>query len=173
MKKHILPFLIASMFASPLFAQSAAERYAADVSSIGAIIDAYYAVVSGSSQDPWQFARDKHIHLPNALITHLDSQGDTYSHSLEAEYIPMLLSPKQDFYEHELKRDVARFGNMAQVWSAFEIRTDPAIGTDIRGLSSIQLHFASGRWWISSWTTEMESDSNGLLAEFLKESEPK
>jgi hypothetical protein len=167
MKKHIL-LLAAFMVSSTLFAQSVAERHAADVASIGAIVDAYYDVISGSSQDPWQFARDKHIHLPNALITHLNVDGDSYAHTLEAEYIPLLLSPKRDFYEFELKRHVTQFGNMAQVWSAFEIRTNPTVATDIRGLSSIQLHFAKGRWWISSWTTEMETESNGLLMEFLK-----
>jgi hypothetical protein len=167
MNTHTLLFVAMFAIAVPLQAQPASRPYASDVASIDAIVDAYYAVVSGSSQDPWQFARDKHLHLPNALITHVDADGDTYSHTLEAEYIPMLLSPKKDFHEFELKRQVARFGNMAQVWSAFEIRTDPAVTTEIRGLSSIQLHFANGRWWISSWSTEMENATNGLLTEFL------
>jgi hypothetical protein len=86
---------------------------------------------------------------------------------LEAEYIPMALSPKEDFYEIELKRKVSHFGNMAQVWSAFEIRTDLNIASDIRGLNSIQLHFEKGRWWIDSWTTEMETDTNSLVSDFL------
>ena len=168
MRKHIpVIFIITLVFTSPLFAQTADKRYTDDVKSISAIIDAYYDVISGSSQDPWQFERDKYIHSENAIITRLDENGDAQSHSLEAEYIPLALSPKEDFYEIELKRKVSHFGNMAQVWSAFEIRTEPTIVSNIRGLNSIQLYFAYGRWWISSWTTEMESDTNSLVADFM------
>ena len=168
MRKHIpVIFIIAFVFTSSLYAQTADERYADDVKSISAIIDAYYDVISGSSQDPWQFERDKYIHSENAVITRLDENGNAQSHSLEAEYIPLALSPKVDFYEIELKREVSHFGNMAQVWSAFEIRTDPNIASEIRGLNSIQLHFEKGRWWIDGWTTEMETDTNSLVSDFL------
>jgi len=168
MRKHILVIsIITFVFTSSLYAQTADEKHADDVKSISAIIDAYYDVISGSSQDPWQYERDKYIHSENAVITRLDENGDAQSHSLEAEYIPLALSPKEDFYERELKREVSHFGNMAQVWSAFEIKTDPNVASDIRGLNSIQLHFEKGRWWIDSWTTEMESDTNSLVADFM------
>ncbi len=49
---------------------------------------------------------------------------------------------------------------MAQVWSAFEIRTDPKVASNLRGLNSIQLHFENGRWWIDSCTCEMETNNN-------------
>ena len=159
--------MILLVCSSPLYGQTANEKYADDVKSISAIIDAYYDVISGSSQDPWQFERDKYIHSENAVITRLDENGNAQSHSLEAEYIPLALSPKVDFYEIELKREVSHFGNMAQVWSAFEIRTDPNIASEIRGLNSIQLHFEKGRWWIDSWTTEMETDTNSFVSDFL------
>ena len=143
------------------------EKYAKDVKSIAAIINAYYDVVSGSSNEPWEFERDKYIHSENAVITRLDENGIAESHTLEAEYIPIGLSPKEDFYEKELKRKVSKYGNIAQVWSAFEIRTDPNTESNIRGLNSVQLHYENGRWWIDSWTCEMESKKNNLVTEFL------
>jgi hypothetical protein len=148
-------------------AQTENAKYAQDVKSIDAIISAYYDVVSGSSQDPWQFERDKYIHSKHAVITRLDDNGNGVSHPLEVEYIPLALSPKENFYEKELKRTISQFGNMAQVWSAFEIRTDPNIASEIRGLNSIQLHYEKGRWWIDSWTCEMESDKNSLVNDFM------
>jgi hypothetical protein len=57
---------------------------------------------------------------------------------------------------------------MAQVWTAFEIRTNPKIESNIRGLNSVQLHYENDRWWIASWTCEMESDKNALVSHFLK-----
>lgn len=168
MKKSKLLIIVAFVFSSPVFGQTTEIKYANDVKSISAIIDAYYDVISGTSQDPWQFERDKYIHSENAVITKLDNNGNAQSHSLEAEYIPLLTSPKKNFYEKELKREISRFGNMAQVWSAFEVRTEPNISSSIRGLTSIQLHYEKGRWWIDSWTTEMESDTNSLVTDFLK-----
>jgi hypothetical protein len=165
--KNIL-FVTTLMICSSVFGQTTDEKYAEDVKSIDAIINAYYDVVSGSSNDPWEFERDKYIHSKNAVITRLDENGKAESHSLEAEYIPIGLSPKEDFYEKELKRKVSQFGNIAQVWSAFEIRTEPTVESNIRGLNSIQLHYESGRWWIDSWTCEMESEKNALVAQFLE-----
>ncbi|MTE25777.1 nuclear transport factor 2 family protein [Winogradskyella ouciana] len=167
MNKTII-FSISLIFAfNSVFGQTNDEKYGDDVKSIDAIINAYYDVVSGSSSDPWEFERDKYIHSEHAVITRLDDNGKAESHTLEAEYIPMGLSPKTDFYEKELKREVSKFGNVAQVWSAFEIRTDPKIESDIRGLNSIQLHYENGRWWIDSWTCEMASDKNSVVTEFM------
>ncbi|SDG49955.1 hypothetical protein [Psychroflexus sediminis] len=143
------------------------QEYAEDVKSVDAIINAYYDVVSGSGSEPWEFKRDKYIHSENAVITRLDENGKAESHPLEAEYIPIALSPKEDFYEKELKRIVSKYGNIAQVWSAFEIRTDPNTESRIRGLNSIQLHYENGRWWIDSWTCEMESEKSSVVTEFL------
>lgn len=166
MKKNIL-FVLTLLFYSSIFGQTIDEKYGEDIKSIDAIIDAYYDVISGSHNDPWQFERDKYIHSKNAVITRLSENGESESHLLEAEYIPLGLSEKEDFYEKELKRKVSQFGNIAQVWSAFEIRTDPTVPSNIRGLNSIQLHHENGRWWIDSWTCEMQSNKNPLVTDFL------
>ncbi|WP_034923660.1 hypothetical protein [Gillisia sp. CAL575] len=165
--KNLL-FTITLMICSSVFGQTTELKYAEDVKSIDAIINAYYDVVSGSSNDPWEFERDKYIHSKDAVITRLDENGKAESHKLEAEYIPIGLSPKEDFYEKELKRMTTQFGNIAQVWSAFEIRTEPNMASNIKGLNSIQLHYENGRWWIDSWTCEMEFDKNMLVIDFLK-----
>lgn len=166
--KHQL-LLLTILISTSVFGQKNEHKYIDDVQSIDTIITAYYDVVSGSSDEPWEFERDQYIHSKNAFITRIDEEGVAETHSLEAEYVPLGLNPKEDFYEKELKRVVSHYGNIAQVWSAFEIRTDPNIETQIRGLNSIQLHFENGRWWIDSWTCEMESENNNLLSDFLKE----
>ena len=168
MNKIILTSLSIIFAFNSIFGQTNEDKYAKDVQSIDAIINAYYDVVSGSSSDPWEFERDKFIHSENAVITRLDENGKAESHTLEAEYIPIGLSPKEDFYEKELKRTVSKYGNIAQVWSAFEIRTDPNSESNIRGLNSIQLHYENGRWWIDSWTCEMESEKSSVVTEFMK-----
>ena len=167
MIKILLTSIIIIFTCNSVLGQTNKEKYAEDVKSVDAIINAYYDVVSGSSSEPWEFERDKYIHSKNAVITRLDESGKAESHTLEAEYIPIGLSSKEDFYEKELKRIVSQYGNIAQVWSAFEIRTKPKTESNIRGLNSIQLHFENGRWWIDRWTCEMESDKNTLVTDFL------
>jgi hypothetical protein len=168
MKKILLSSIILICVSNSIFGQTNDDKYAEDVKSVDAIINAYYDVVSGSSNEPWEFERDKYIHSKNAVITRLDESGKAESHTLEVEYIPIGLLPKEDFYEKELKRIVNQYGNIAQVWSAFEIRTEPNTESNIRGLNSIQLHYENGRWFIDSWTCEMESDNNLLVSDFLK-----
>ena len=168
MKKLIITIFSIIFIFNSIFGQTIDEKYAEDVKSIDAIINAYYDVVSGSSNEPWEFERDKYIHSKNAFITRLDENGIADIHSLEAEYIPIGLLPKEDFYEKELKRKVSRFGNIAQVWSANEIRTEPETESNIKALNSIQLHYENGRWWIDSWTTQMQTDKNTLVTDFLK-----
>lgn len=168
MKGTIL-FALTVLLCASVFGQTTDEKYAKDVISLDAIITAYYDVVSGASYEPWQFERDRYIHAKNAVITRLDDNGNAESHALEAEYVPLGLAPKADFYEKELKRKSSQFGNIAQVWSAFEIRTDPEVSSTIRGLNSIQLFYEKGRWWIASWTCEMESETNTLVTDFMKE----
>lgn len=167
--KNITLTLFTLLFCVINYAQNSTEKYLKDVKSIDAIINAYYEVISGSATDPWQFERDKFIHSAKAFITRYDENKKTGPHSLEKEYIPILMVPREAMYEIELKRKVSRYGNMAQVWSAFEIRIDPKIETNIRGLNSIQLFFENDRWWIDSWTCVMESDKNAIVSEFLNE----
>ncbi|MEC3966995.1 hypothetical protein [Flagellimonas halotolerans] len=167
MNKIIITLTSVIFTLNSISGQTIEEKYAKDVKSIEAIMNAYYDVVSGSSSEPWEFERDRYIHSKNAVITRLDNNGSAESHTLEAEYIPIGLSPKEDFYEKELKRKVSKYGNIAQVWSAFEIRTDPKTESNIRGLNSIQLHYENGRWWIDSWTCEMESEKSSVVTEFL------
>ncbi|WP_437370601.1 hypothetical protein [Maribacter litoralis] len=168
MSKLILTALSIIFACNSIFGQTGQDKYAKDVKSIAAIINAYYDVVSGLSSEPWEFERDKYIHSENAVITRLDENGNAESHTLEAEYIPIGLLPKGDFFEKELKRKVSKYGNIAQVWSAFEIRTDPNTGSDIRGLNSVQLHYENGRWWIDSWTCEMESEKSAVVTDFME-----
>lgn len=169
MKAIVLTSVGLILSLNSICAQTAAEKYANDVNSIDAIINAYYDVVSGAADEPWEFERDAFIHSKNAVITRLDGLGQAESHGLEAEYIPIGLSPKEDFYEKELKRVATHYGNIAQVWSAFEIRPEPDTESNVRGLNSIQLHFENGRWFIDSWTREMESEKNNLVTRFLND----
>ncbi|WP_224485078.1 hypothetical protein [Robertkochia aurantiaca] len=165
--KKLIFLLVNLLFSLPAFAQNSGNTHDKDVASIDAIINAYYDVISGSGTDPWEFERDKFIHSTDAVIIRLDEKGNASYSSLEAEYIPLALSPREDLFEKELGRSVQTYGDIAHVWSAFEIRADPGVPADVRGLNSIRLHFEKGRWFIDSWTVQMETENDSLVSRFL------
>ena len=66
---------------------------------------------------------------------------------------------ENDFYEAEIGRHVDRFGNVAQVRSAYDARRHPDDREVIkRGVNLIQLYNDGERWWITSvlWDNERE-----------------
>jgi hypothetical protein len=64
----------------------------------------------------------------------------------------------EGFYEIEINRIVERFGNLAHVWSTFETRESPNEAALSRAISSISLYYRDSRWWITSWSTQNETD---------------
>lgn len=167
MKKSIL---LSSLFLVFLngFSQTEENNFKEDVKSIDAIIHAYYDVICGSSDDPWQFERDKNIHMENALIIRAFNEGKADVHSIEAEYIPLLSNPRRAFYETEINRVTQKFGTIAQVWSTFEMKTAPDVTPFRRGINSIQLYFSEDRWWIASWSTHYEDENTPIPELYLK-----
>ncbi len=165
--KHKVSACFCLLISLTVFAQSPEEKYSKDVESIDAIINAWYDAFSGGAEDPWQYERDKFLHSENALITFVDERGNASNNSLESLYIPLLLQPRKAAYEIELKRKVSKYGHLALVWTAFEVRTNPEEPSEVRGLNSVQLHFENGRWFIDSWMVQMDSKDHPVVQEFL------
>nr|WP_297913304.1 hypothetical protein [uncultured Allomuricauda sp.] len=70
------------------------------------------------------------------------------------------------FFEEEINREVRIFGNMAHVWSTYQVRHHKNGPVVRRGINSIQLHFKDNRWWIVSWGWDGESEENRIPASF-------
>ena len=51
------------------------------------------------------------------------------------------------------------YGNIAHVWSTFAMMETLDSEPFLRGINSISLYFKDGRWWIASWQTQYESDT--------------
>jgi hypothetical protein len=71
--------------------------------------------------------------------------------------IPLLAG--RSFYEIEIARKTVRFGNVAQVFSAYEAKETPESKTLIkRGMNMIHLWNDGARWWVMHiiWDDERE-----------------
>ena len=75
---------------------------------------------------------------------------------------------KSAFYETELGRRVNQFGNIAQVFSAYQFTLEKGGEVKARGINSIQLIKDQGRWWIANIHWDSETDSEKIPIEYLK-----
>jgi hypothetical protein len=132
----------------------AAPCFADDTASIDAIIDAYYDVISGPEGFIYDADRDTNIHTKEALITKFSLDGSMQQHPFETEKALVVSPYESAFFEVEVDRQVKRFGNVAHVWSEFEMKTAPDGAAYGGGFNSISLLFMLDRWWISSWATQ-------------------
>ena len=133
--------------------------YADDTSSIDSIVNAYYEVVSGPEGFIYDADRDTNIHADGALITKVFPDGRFQRHDLSTEQAMISVPYDQAFFEYEVDRRIERYGNIAHVWSEFEMRTSPEAEPYSGGFNSISLYFKDDRWWISSWSTQYKDPS--------------
>ena len=144
-----------------------------DVESIDAIITALYDVISGPA-GPRDWARDRTLYHPDAGW-HMptgpakDGHGAMVRVMTIEQYQEQATSwfAENGFYESELARRVEQFGNIAQVFSTYESRTEPEAEPFARGINSIQLMFDGTRWWVLSIAWDSERDGQPIPEQYL------
>jgi hypothetical protein len=137
-------------------------KHAIDLHSIDAIIGALYRAISGppGGQD-WELERL--IHHPDARMVRTRIENGkpiAYSFGLE-QFIAngKELLRERSFYEIEIARKTVRFGNVAQVFSAYEAKETPESPTLIkRGMNMIHLYDDGTRWWVMHVIWDDERD---------------
>jgi len=143
------------LFLAPAGLQAVAD----DTASVDAIIDAYYEVISGPVGFVYDAERDENIHAPDAVITKFFLDGTVQQHDLKTEQASIVTPYETPFFEFEVDRKIEQFGNIAHVWSEFEMKIEPDGDAYGGGFNSISLLFMDGRWWISSWSTQYKVSS--------------
>ncbi|HEX4640180.1 MAG TPA: hypothetical protein VH252_02280 [Chthoniobacterales bacterium] len=147
-----------------------------DVSSINALINATYAVISGPAAKPRDWARERSLFWPGArLIPTATVPGRN-----DVEVAPLILNidgyiervepifEKTGFYETEVARRTEQFGRIAHVWSTYESRysqSDPE--PFMRGINSFQLFHDGERWWIVNIYWQHESATHSIPEKYL------
>jgi hypothetical protein len=134
-----------------------------EFATIDALMTALYSAISGppGGQD---FALARRVYHPDVRLvrTRLDESGAPVARSFSAESYEAnakALLADQPFYEIETERRTVRFGNVAQVFSAYEARNAPQGGALIkRGMNCAHLFNDGRRWWLMHmiWDDERE-----------------
>jgi hypothetical protein len=162
--KHARPFstviagitLAAGAVAQPLPADP-------DVATIDGIVSATYDVISGEAGHPRDWARFRNLFAEGAtLVPRAEGAPPGLRQVTPDDYItrsgPYLET--NGFFEEEIGRSVHRYGDVAQVFSAYSARhrgSDPQ--PFIRGVNAFQLVHDGERWWILSLAWQQEHES--------------
>jgi len=142
--------------------KAAPQRTATDEDAIGALIAAMYASISGPA-GPRDWRVQEALFHPEARMirTEIAADGRARLRIMDRDAYRENTAPffaAHPFYEVEIDRRTDIFGDIAQVWSAYEARTDPLDpAPERRGVNTIQLaRDAEGAWCIVSmlWDNE-------------------
>ena len=123
-----------------------------DEEQIGQVLDEMYAMISGPA-GPRDWSRQANCFLPDAkqVRTWVDEQGRPVRKVMTLDEYAENTQPffdAQAFYEVETSRRIDLFGNIAQVWSAYEARRTPDEDPpERRGINSIQLFRDADAGW--------------------------
>jgi len=141
-----------------------------DVQSMNAILRAIYDVISGpAGERDWN--RFRSLFLPQARFTQAGKNPDgktvVFAWSVE-EFVrdAATVFAKEAFYEKAIVNQPETYGNIAQVFSSYESRHDPAEKPFQRGINSIQLLNDGKRWWVLSILWDSERPDNPLPVKF-------
>lgn len=132
----------------------------ADVGTIEGIVHAYYDVINGPPGAPRQWRRDSTLYTAQATFVAMSERDgkpvatiqtpEEFRRATNDEFVA------KGFYETEIGSRIERFGNVAQVRSAYETRhtsKGPLLG---RGVNYLTLYWDGTRWWITGavWDDE-------------------
>ncbi len=147
-----------------------------DVSSIDAIINAAYDVISGPAGTPRDWERERSLFFPGArMIPTAMKPGENESglgpQFLDTESYIARVEPffqANGFYEKEIARRIEEFGRIAQVWSTYESRHNENDAEPfMRGINSFQLFNDGTRWWIVNIYWQHESAEHPIPDKYL------
>lgn len=163
-------FVAALLVASPAAAvgqEEAPDRPRAnpgDVESPEAIVASAYDAISGPVSEKRNWDRFRYLFLPEGrLIRTGRAEGEaTYSVQTVEEFIKWANATigrqEEGLWEQEIHAVTERFGDIAHVFSTYELRISQEADPQARGINSFQLWYDGDRWWIVDifWHDERE-----------------
>lgn len=120
------------------------------------LVEAVYALISGSAGVPRDWASWRRLYLPDArmLRTVVDPQGRPHAMRFGLEDYIADVTPRfaaSGFHEVQVAWHAERFGAVMAARSVYEARRDPADPLPLkRGVNFIHLFDDGTRWWIAS-----------------------
>ena len=152
-----------------------------DVDTVEHLLASLYDVISGPAGKPRDWDRFRSLFLPDGRLgvirPDLPTSADQPAHKSDAVFLTPDMYVKRDdpyfkthgFFERSIANRVEEFGNLVHVWSTYESRHTAEDATPFtRGINSIQIVHAQGRFWIASIMWDDERSGLTLPEKYLK-----
>ena len=154
---------------------------ASDVDTVEHLVGAIYDVISGPAGKPRDWGRFCSLFLPDGRLGVIRADAPATANQPAHKSDAVFLTPDtyverddpyfktQGFFERSIANRVEEFGNLVHVWSTYESRhaaDDPTPFT--RGINSIQIIHAQGRYWVANIMWDDERPGLTLPEKYLK-----
>jgi hypothetical protein len=169
--------LIGSLAAHPKWPAATAS----DVDSVDHLVASLYAVISGPAGEPRDWNRFRSLFLPDGRLGVIRVGGPATHDEPERRDDAVFLSPDMyverddpyfkanGFFERSIANRIDEFGNLVHVWSTYESRHAQSDAQPFaRGINSIQIVHARGRFWLASVMWDSERPGLSLPEKYLK-----
>jgi hypothetical protein len=172
------PTLVGSLAGHPGWP---AAKKASDVDTVDHLLASLYDVISGPAGKARDWDRFRSLFLPDGRLGVIRPDIPATRDDPKREGDAVLLSPEMyvqrddpyfkthGFFEHGIANRVEAFGNLVQVWSTYESRHAANDEQPFaRGVNSLQIVHAQGRFWIASILWDEERSGVTLPEKYLK-----
>lgn len=158
-----------------------AARNTSDVDTIEHIVAALYDVISGPPTKQRDWDRFRSLFLPDARMAPIRPDAPATADKPARKGDAVFLTPdmyverddpffkREGFFERCIANRIEEFSNLAHVWSTYESRHAESDAKPFaRGINSIQLVHAQGRYWVASIMWDDERSGVTLPEKYLK-----
>jgi hypothetical protein len=158
-----------------------AAKNTSDVDTVEHLVASLYDVISGPASKPRDWGRFRSLFLPDGRLGVIRADAPATANQPAVKSDAVFLTPEMyverddpyfkthGFFERSVANRVEEFGNLVHVWSTYESRhaaDDPQPFT--RGINSIQIVHAQGRYWVANIMWDDERPGLTLPEKYLK-----
>ncbi len=172
------PPLVGTLAAHPDWATA---KDPSDVDTVDHLIASLYEVISGAAGKPRNWERFRSLFLPDGRlgVVRPETPATTKAPAGKGDVVfltPDMYVQRDDpyfkangFFERSIANRIEKFGNLVHVWSTYESRhAEHDSRPFARGINSIQIVHAQGRFWIASILWDEERPGLTLPQKYLK-----
>ncbi|MGD0215220.1 MAG: hypothetical protein ABSB87_18495 [Terriglobales bacterium] len=156
-------------------------KNASDVDTVEHLVAALYDVISGPASKPRDWDRFRSLFLPDGRLGVIRPDAPAIADQPARKSDAIFLTPDmyverddpyfktQGFFERSIANRVEEFGNLVHVWSTYESRHAADDSKPFtRGINSLQIIHAQGRYWVASIMWDDERPGLTLPEKYLK-----
>jgi len=171
------PPLVGSIAAHPGWPEA---KNAKDVDTVDHLVASLYDVISGAAGKARDWDRFRSLFLPDGRLGVI-RPGSAAHDDPARKGDAVLLSPDiyverddpyfktHGLFEHSIANRIDEFGDLIHVWSTYDSRHAESDAQPFaRGINSIQIVHAQGRYWIASIMWDAERPGLTLPEKYLK-----